>query len=143
MPVIDLDTILTHREVDLRNDAGAGSLDAQHLSRLHYVIGLRLAIVDAWSAHHLSQAIALDGQTVRIVVLGDDSTLDLRATFDNDVRQLALELLHDEVELVAAGLVWLDMHLVCAYDAKVLFLDLKLACLKDALLDAFNSDFKL
>ena len=113
------------------------------MGSLHDVICVGLAVVDTGSAHDLSQAVALDCQAVCIVVLRDHGALDMRAALDDHMWQLALKLLHDEVELVTASLVRLDMHLVLTHDTQVLLLDLKLACLEDALLDTFNRNLEL
>jgi len=59
------------------------------------------------------------------------------------VRQLRLQLLHHEVQFVAARLVRLDMHLVMPDDSDVLVFHLKLGCFKYALSDCLDGDLQL
>lgn len=57
--------------------------------------------------------------------------------------ELALEVLHDEIELVSSGLIWFDMHFIVSDDLDVLLLDLELACFENALTDRFDCNLEL
>lgn len=59
------------------------------------------------------------------------------------MRQFALKLLHDEVQLVSTSFVGLDMHLVVLDDLQMLFFYLQFAGLEDAVLNALDRDLEL
>ena len=88
MPLVDLDTILTDSELDLLDDLAASCLDTQDLGRLHDVVSRGGTVINARDSHHLGQAVAFDGQVVsiiRVLLFGNDSALDARHTFDDDM----------------------------------------------------------
>lgn len=64
-------------------------------------------------------------------------------TLDDNMRKKTFEFKHDKVELIAPCLIRLNMHLVVSDHLDVLFLNLELGCLQDALLDALNGYLKL
>ena len=144
--VVYLDAILSNSELDLFDDAASGSFDAEDLRRLHDMIRRCGSEVDAWGAHHLSKPIALNCQVESVfatLLFRDNSTLDSWHSFDDDVRQATLELLHDEVKLLATCFIRLNMHLVLSDNFDVLFFNFKLASSQNALSYRFNVDLQL
>lgn len=136
MSVIYLDTILSNSELDLFNDASSCSFNSQNLCSLHDMIGRCSSEVDTWGAHHFSKAIALDCQVKSVfttLFFRDNGTLDRWHSFDDYMRQATLELLHDEVKLLTAGLIRLNMHLVLSDNFDVFFFNFQLACSQNAL----------
>ena len=98
-----MNAVAAHRVLNLIDDCLSGRLNPENLLRLQYVISSRVSKVNTRRSHHLSQAVALNQQLVLIFVflrLADDGAYNLRDALDDNVRQLSLELLHDEVHLL-------------------------------------------
>ncbi len=88
MTVVDVNTIATHRELDLIYDALPSSLNTQHSARFQYMIGRSVTEVDTRCPHHLAQAIALNEKIMLVFVfflLADHSSYNWSVALDNNV----------------------------------------------------------
>ena len=90
--VVDLDSVLAYCELDLIDDLRSCSFNSQHSGGLHDMIGRGLAEIDTWRTHDLSQTVTFDRQVVFFLsgILGNDSSLNSRATLNDDMGQFAL-----------------------------------------------------
>ena len=145
VPVVDLNTVLTNRELDLLNDRISCSFDSKNFGCLHDMISRGEAVIYSWCSHHSSQTIALYSQVILLFrcISWNDCPLDGWASLNNHVGQFTLQTLHHEVQLVTWCLIRLDVHLVVSDNFKVLLFYFKLASAKNALADWLNWDFKL
>ena len=88
MTVVNVNTVATHRELDLIYDALPSSLNTEHSARFQYMIGRSVTEVDTRCSHHLAQAIALNEKIMLVFIfflLADNSSYNRSETLDDHV----------------------------------------------------------
>mmetsp|Transcript_18847 Transcript_18847/g.58639 ORF Transcript_18847/g.58639 Transcript_18847/m.58639 type:complete len:293 (-) Transcript_18847:1149-2027(-) len=163
MPSVDRHAVRAHCKLDLIDDGGPRSFDAQRLLRLHDVVCLGLLAQHTLGAHDLGHIVALHQQVVPALVLVDDRALHAGNAAHDDPRQRCAQRLQPEEGVTrqspssrvisrlacgaparrAARAVHQHQEGVAADNLDLIFVNLELWGLEHLVLDAENIDAQL